>query len=227
MDPRVFSPSARRPVREQEPFIRKSRAIAVGIALSVSLITGNALTAAPTPTALPGSQASQPTVGSGGVPVVTVPGDTFAGRHSFSHLSNVGLQEFVGEDYEVYVEIAASLAGAGIAAITLYDVNEASAKALGGRLKEHHSRIEVETGSNDPQGYDLVVNATRTKQLTNFRVSGKEDAIKVTPPIDLSLEYGVEFIEDDELVEITPKSIRLRKRHLKEHERKRASREAA
>jgi GTP-binding protein len=73
---------------------------------------------------------------------------------------------------------------------------------------------------------DLVVNATRTKQLTNFRVSGKEDAIKITPPIQLTLEYGVEFIEDDELVEITPKSIRLRKRHLKEHERKRASREA-
>jgi GTP-binding protein len=74
---------------------------------------------------------------------------------------------------------------------------------------------------------DLVVNATRTKQLTNFRVSGKEDAIKITPPIALTLEYGVEFIEDDELVEITPKSIRLRKRHLKEHERKRASRESA
>ncbi|MBS0389634.1 MAG: translational GTPase TypA [Proteobacteria bacterium] len=74
---------------------------------------------------------------------------------------------------------------------------------------------------------DLVVNATRTKQLTNFRVSGKEDAIKITPPIELSLEYGVEFIEEDELVEITPKSIRLRKRHLKEHERKRASRDGA
>ena len=73
---------------------------------------------------------------------------------------------------------------------------------------------------------DLVVNATRTKQLTNFRVSGKEDAIKITPPIDLTLEYGVDFIDDDELVEITPKSIRLRKRHLKEHDRKRASREA-
>ena len=73
---------------------------------------------------------------------------------------------------------------------------------------------------------DLVVNATRTKQLTNFRVSGKEDAIKITPPIDLTLEYGVEFIEDDELVEITPKSVRLRKRYLKEHERKRASRES-
>ena len=74
---------------------------------------------------------------------------------------------------------------------------------------------------------DLVVNATRTKQLTNFRVSGKEDAIKITPPIDLTLEYAVEFIDDDELVEITPKTIRVRKRHLKEHERKRASREAA
>jgi len=74
---------------------------------------------------------------------------------------------------------------------------------------------------------DLVVNAVRTKQLTNFRVSGKEDAIKITPPIDLTLEYAVEFIADDELVEITPKSIRVRKRHLKEHERKRASREAA
>ena len=74
---------------------------------------------------------------------------------------------------------------------------------------------------------DLIVNATRTKQLTNFRVSGKEDAIKITPPIDLTLEYGVEFIEEDELVEITPKSIRLRKRHLKEHERKRASREGS
>ena len=71
---------------------------------------------------------------------------------------------------------------------------------------------------------DLVVNATRTKQLTNFRVTGKEDAIKITPPIEVSLEYGVEFVEDDELVEITPKSIRLRKRHLKESDRKRASR---
>ncbi len=74
---------------------------------------------------------------------------------------------------------------------------------------------------------DLVVNAVRGKQLTNFRVSGKEDAIKITPPIILTLEYAVEFIADDELVEITPKSIRIRKRHLKEHDRKRASREAA
>jgi GTP-binding protein len=74
---------------------------------------------------------------------------------------------------------------------------------------------------------DLVVNAVRQKQLTNFRVSGKEDAIKITPPIELTLESAVEFIADDELVEITPKSIRIRKRFLKEHDRKRAAREAA
>ena len=74
---------------------------------------------------------------------------------------------------------------------------------------------------------DLVVNPVRSKQLTNFRAAGKEDAIKLTPPIVLTLEYAVEFIDDDELAEITPRSIRIRKRHLKEHERKRASREAA
>jgi GTP-binding protein len=74
---------------------------------------------------------------------------------------------------------------------------------------------------------DLVVNPIRTKQLTNIRASGKDEAILLTPPIALTLEYAVEFIGDDELVEITPKSIRLRKRHLKEHERRRAERAAA
>lgn len=71
---------------------------------------------------------------------------------------------------------------------------------------------------------DLTVNPVRTKQLTNIRAAGKDEAIDLTPPIELTLERAVEFIEDDELVEITPKSIRLRKRYLKEHERKRAAR---
>jgi GTP-binding protein len=74
---------------------------------------------------------------------------------------------------------------------------------------------------------DLVVNPIKTKQLTNIRAAGKDEAILLTPPIELTLEYAVEFIGDDELAEITPKSIRLRKRHLKEHERKRAERAAA
>ena len=74
---------------------------------------------------------------------------------------------------------------------------------------------------------DLVVNPIKGKQLTNVRASGKDDAILLTPPIELTLEYAVEFISDDELVEVTPQSIRIRKRHLKEHERKRAAREMA
>ncbi|GIK44313.1 MAG: GTP-binding protein [Candidatus Desulfobacillus denitrificans] len=74
---------------------------------------------------------------------------------------------------------------------------------------------------------DLVVNPVKTKQLTNVRASGKDEAIMLVPPIQITLESAVEFIADDELVEITPKSIRLRKRHLKEHERRRAGREAA
>ena len=74
---------------------------------------------------------------------------------------------------------------------------------------------------------DLVVNPIKGKQLTNVRASGTDEAVRLVPPIQLTLEYAVEFIDDDELVEITPKSIRLRKRFLKEHERKKASRDAA
>ncbi len=73
---------------------------------------------------------------------------------------------------------------------------------------------------------DLVVNPIKEKKLTNVRASGKDEHIVLTPPIELTLEKAVEFIAEDELVEITPKAIRLRKRYLKEHERKRAAREA-
>jgi GTP-binding protein len=74
---------------------------------------------------------------------------------------------------------------------------------------------------------DLVVNPIKGKQLTNIRAAGKDEAVALTPPIALTLEYAVEFIADDELAEVTPRSIRLRKRYLKEHERKRAAREVA
>lgn len=72
---------------------------------------------------------------------------------------------------------------------------------------------------------DLVVNPIKGKQLTNVRSSGTDEAVRLTPPIRLTLESAVEFIDDDELVEITPLTIRVRKRHLLEHERKRASRD--
>ena len=72
---------------------------------------------------------------------------------------------------------------------------------------------------------DLIVNPIKGKKLTNVRAAGKDEAVTLTPPIQLTLESAIEFIEDDELVEVTPKSIRLRKRFLSEHERKRAMRE--
>ncbi len=71
---------------------------------------------------------------------------------------------------------------------------------------------------------DLTVNPLKAKQLTNIRAAGKDDNVLLSAPLRLSLEQALEFIEDDELLEITPAHIRIRKRHLKEHERKRANR---
>ncbi len=74
---------------------------------------------------------------------------------------------------------------------------------------------------------DLEVNPLKSKQLTNFRSTGKDDAIRLTPPKLMTLEQAIAYIDEDEMVEVTPKSIRLRKVHLDPHERKRASRKAA
>ena len=71
---------------------------------------------------------------------------------------------------------------------------------------------------------DLEVNPLKSKQLTNFRASGKDEGIRLTPPRRMSLEQAIAYIQDDELVEVTPKVVRLRKRHLDPHERKRESR---
>jgi len=71
---------------------------------------------------------------------------------------------------------------------------------------------------------DLEVNPLKSKQLTNFRASGKDEGIRLTPPRKMTLEQAIAYIDDDEMVEVTPKSIRLRKRHLDPHERKKAKR---
>jgi GTP-binding protein len=142
-----------------------------------------------------------------------------------------GLISNIFDGYEAY---KGEIAGRKNGVLISQDNGEIVTYALG--KLDDRGRMFVRAGDPVYEGMivgihsrdnDLVVNAVRAKQLTNFRVSGKEDAIKITPAIDLTLEYAVEFIEDDELVEITPKSIRLRKRYLKEHDRKRASREAA
>jgi GTP-binding protein len=100
---------------------------------------------------------------------------------------------------------------------------------------QERGRLFVEHGSKVYEGMivgihsrdnDLVVNPIREKKLSNVRAAGKDDALLLTPPIALTLEYAVEFINEDELVEVTPQSIRLRKRFLKENDRKRASRAA-
>ena len=98
---------------------------------------------------------------------------------------------------------------------------------------QERGRLLVAEGDNIYEGQlvgihskdnDLTVNALRAKQLTNVRASGKDENVQLTPPIRMSLEQALEFIEDDELVEVTPKGIRLRKRHLTENDRKKASR---
>ena len=74
------------------------------------------------------------------------------------------------------------------------------------------------------RGLDLEVNPTKTKQLTNIRAAGKDDAVTLTTPITMSLEQSLAYIADDELVEVTPSSIRIRKLFLDPHERKREAR---
>ena len=91
------------------------------------------------------------------------------------------------------------------------------------------SGVEVYGGmvvGEHTRGNDLEVNPLKAKQLTNIRASGKDDAVTLTPPKRLSLEQAIAYIADDELVEVTPSHIRLRKRFLDPHERKRQSRKA-
>ena len=100
---------------------------------------------------------------------------------------------------------------------------------------QERGRLFVEPQTNCYEGMivgihardnDLVVNVTKEKQLTNIRASGTDENIVLTPTVKLSLEQALEFIDDDELVEVTPLSIRLRKKELKEHDRKRTARAA-
>ena len=150
-------------------------------------------------------------------------------QNEFLNLTRgTGLMSHVFDDY---APMKPDIPGRRNGVLISQDDGQAVAYALG-KLQER-GRLFVKPGDRVYEGMvigihsrdnDLVVNPVKTKQLTNFRTVLKDDAILLTPPIALTLEYGVEFIADDELVEITPKSIRVRKRHLKEIERKRAAR---
>ncbi|MDQ6999899.1 MAG: translational GTPase TypA [Mariprofundus sp.] len=104
-------------------------------------------------------------------------------------------------------------------AFALWKLQERGKMFIGAGEKLYEGMI-IGINSRDS---DMTVNPIKEKKLTNVRASGKDDSIDLVPPLKLSLERAIEFIADDELVEITPKSIRLRKRFLKEHERKRAT----
>jgi GTP-binding protein len=116
-------------------------------------------------------------------------------------------------------------------------ISMAQGKALGYALfnLQERGRLFVAPGTEvyegmvvgiHSRGNDLTVNPLKAKQLTNIRAAGSDENILLTPPIVPTLEYALEFIDEDELVEVTPKSIRIRKKFLKEHERKKASRAA-
>jgi len=105
-------------------------------------------------------------------------------------------------------------------AFAIFNLQERGQMLLGPGIETYEGMIVGIHSRNN----DLVVNILKGKQLTNVRASGKDDAIALTPPIIFSLEQALEFINDDELVEVTPLNIRIRKKKLLEHERKRDSR---
>ncbi|MBI2287337.1 MAG: translational GTPase TypA [Nitrosomonadales bacterium] len=133
--------------------------------------------------------------------------------------------------FDDYAPVKADMPGRRNGVLISQDNGEAVAYALW--KLEDRGRMFVSPGDKLYEGMiigvhsrdnDLVVNPIKGKQLTNVRASGTDEAVRLTPPIRLTLESAVEFIDDDELVEITPLSVRIRKRYLTEIERKRASR---
>ena len=133
--------------------------------------------------------------------------------------------------FDDYAPVKADMPGRRNGVLISQDNGEAVAYALW--KLEDRGRMFVSPGDKLYEGMiigihsrdnDLVVNPIKGKQLTNVRSSGTDEAVRLTPPIRLTLESAVEFIDDDELVEITPLSVRIRKRYLTEIERKRASR---
>ncbi|MFC3627702.1 translational GTPase TypA [Vogesella amnigena] len=138
-----------------------------------------------------------------------------------------GLMSHVFDDYG---PVKADLPGRHNGVLISQDNGEAVAYALWNL--EDRGRMFVSPGEKVYEGMiigihsrdnDLVVNPLKGKKLTNVRASGTDEAVRLTTPIKLTLESAVEFIDDDELVEITPKSIRIRKRWLQEHDRRRMS----
>jgi len=115
-----------------------------------------------------------------------------------------------------------SMEGGDSVAYALWNLEERGRLFIGPGEKVYEGMIIGEHSRDN----DLEVNPLKGKQLTNIRAAGKDEAVQLTPPVRLTLEQAIAYIDDDELVEVTPGSIRLRKRLLDPHERKRAARQA-
>lgn len=137
-------------------------------------------------------------------------------HHVFSHYGPAAKGEFAKRKNGVMISNQEGVA----VAFSLWNLQERGRMIIGPQTDVYEGMV-VGIHSRDN---DLVVNVCKGKQLTNVRASGSDENIMLTPHINFSLEQALEFIDDDELVEVTPKSIRIRKKFLKEHERKRASR---
>ena len=138
--------------------------------------------------------------------------------HVFDHYGPVAKSELAKRTNGVLV----SMVNGKTLAYALFSLQDRGRLFIGPNIDVYEGQI---VGLHS-RGNDLVVNPTKAKQLTNVRASGTDEALILTPAVRHTLEQALEFIEDDELVEVTPDSIRLRKKLLKEHERKRASRAA-
>jgi GTP-binding protein len=145
--------------------------------------------------------------------------------------SGTGLLYNVFDHYGIYVPVSIGQRINGVliangqgkaAGYSLFNLQERG-KLFIGHAEDIYEGMIVGIHARDN---DLVVNPLKGKQLTNVRASGTDENIVLTPPIKMTLEQALEFIDDDELVEVTPNSIRIRKKYLKEHERKTASRKA-
>ncbi len=137
--------------------------------------------------------------------------------HVFDHFGPVVEQEIGARRSGALISNAAGKA----TGYSLWNLEERGKLCIGPQTEVYEGMI---VGFHN-RSNDLVVNVIRPKQLTNVRASGTDENIMLTPPLRLTLEQALEYINDDELVEVTPQSIRLRKRFLKEHERKKAGRD--
>jgi GTP-binding protein len=136
----------------------------------------------------------------------------------FDHFGPVVPRELAGRVAGVMISNAQGTA----LAYALFNLQERGRLFVGPGDEIYEGQI---VGEASREG-DMVVNPLKGKKLTNVRAAGKDDNVLLTPPVRMPLEQAMEYVGDDELVEVTPRNIRLRKRHLREGERKRAGRAA-